>query len=871
VLSDGGTILLREAQGSDLGAVSAFLTALSPESRRLRFLEDAADIPEAAAWACQPPAPGALRLLALRGAAVVGHGAYETTEPDAARVSLVVADEVQHRGLGTILLGRLAQAAAAVGVDRFRTEVAADNHGIIDLFRHSGFRVTLRSRPGKIVLEHPTALTPQALDRFERREELAAAAAVAHVLRPTSVAVIGASRDRDAPGGEVLANLLSGGFTGPVYPVNPSCDQVQGIPAYPSIGAVPGPVELAVIVVPARHVAGVARECATAGVKALVVISAGFAEEGGEGVARQRELVEVCRQSGMRMIGPNCMGVINTDPAVRLHATFAPVKPTVGRVALVSQSGGLGLAAMALADELNLGLSTFVSIGNRADISPNDLLQYLGTDPSADVVLLYLESFGNPRKFGRIARRVSATTPIVAVKGGRSAAGARATASHTGALVAASEATVGALFLQSGVIRTDTLEGLLDVGTLLAHFPLPAGPRVAVVANAGGLGVLAADACADVGLAVPELSAPLRERLGRIRPGAAARNPIDLLPGASAQDLDQVVRAIAGSGEVDAIVGVWVQPAPGKPGDPADRLLDLAWEAPGGLPVVPAVIGDSSIGRGLAVFGAPERAVRALGLAWNYRAWRDADHGRVPPFDVDADGAAAVIATALASGGGWLGARELDRLFRCYGMPLVDSAFAATAAQAGTAADELGGVVALKALGPTLLHKTEAGAVLLDLKGGTAVTRKADKLLARLKAEGHQVDGLLVQKMAPAGVELIAGMVNDPTFGPVIACGAGGTVTELLGDVALRLTPLTDLDASQMVRELRTFPLLNGYRGAEPVDVAAVEDILLRLSRLAEDHPEIAELDCNPVVATPSGAIVVDARVKVALPPPPPT
>jgi acyl-CoA synthetase (NDP forming)/ribosomal protein S18 acetylase RimI-like enzyme len=852
VLRDGGTVLLRPLTPADSVAVQALLQSF-PAPERPADPSPSAD--PRAAWT----------LVAVRGGHLLGYAGYVVTGPALARMSIAVAPELRRLGLGTLLLAELSAGADAAGIARFTTHTSTDNVALLRLLRHSGFPVRFRSRPGRVVVDHETRLPEPGRVRAERREDEAAAAAVRHVLRPASVAVIGASRDPASPGGAVVGNLVAGGFTGPVYAVNSAGGLVHGLPAYRSIREVPGPVELAIVAVPAAAVPAVARECATSGVKALLVLSAGFAEVGPEGAQLQAELLAVCREAGMRLVGPNCLGLINTDPRVRLCAIFAGVVPQGGRVGLVSQSGGLGLAAMSLADELALGLSAFVSIGNRADVSANDVLQYLQADSGTDVVLLYLESFGNPRKFARIARSVSATKPIVAVKGGRSVAGAAAAASHTGALVAASNATIDALFRQAGIIRTDTLEELLDVGTLLAHFPLPAGPRVAVIANAGGLGVLAVDACDDAGLLAPELSAGLRARLAEIRPQAATRNPIDTLPGADAETLEHMVRLVAESGEVDAIVGVWVLPGD-DPQDPATRLVELAWEAPGGLPVVPVLVGDSSAGRGIAVFGAPERAVHALGHAWWQRNWRQTDQGRVPALEhIDAAGAAAIVEHVASAGGGWLTMPDVDAVLRCYGIPTLElRAAAPSPAAAATAAQQLEGPVALKALGPTLLHKSDAGAVVLNLPDAEAVRAAAERMLASLARLGHPVESLLVQRMAPQGVELIAGMIHDATFGPVLACGAGGTLTELLHDVAIRLTPLTDLDASRMVRELRTFALLDGYRGATRCDVFAVEDVLLRLSRLAEDHPQIAELDTNPLTATPRGAVVVDARIRVA-------
>lgn len=849
-LRDGGTVLLRPMAADDTVGVRALVETVAPSDRPVDL-------------APSGDPRKAYTLVAVRGEQILGYAGYVGCGPTAARLSLAVAPGLQGLGLGTLLLAELSARGDQAGIARFTAETADDNVPLLDLLRHSGFPVTFRSRPGRVLVDQLTRLAEPGREQAARREDEAAAAAVAHVLRPASVAVIGASRDRQKPGGVLLRSLVSGGFTGPVYPVNPAGGLIEGLPVYERIADVPGEIELAIVAVPAAAVPTVARQCAARGVKALVVISAGFAEVGSEGAALQAQLLGVCRQYGMRLVGPNCLGVVNNDPRVRLTATFSGVAAQPGRVGLVSQSGGLGLAAMSLADDLAIGLSTFVSIGNRADVSVNDVLQYLQADSGTDVVLLYLESFGNPRKFARIARAVSATTPIVAVRGGRSVAGAAATASHTGALVAASDATIDALFRQAGIIRTDTLEELLDVGTLLAHFPMPAGPRVAVIANAGGLGVLAVDACDDAGLVAPELSPGLRARLAELRPQAATRNPIDTLPGADAQTLESLVRLVAESGEVDAIVGIWVLPGDG-PNEPATRLVEVAWQAPGGLPIVPVLVGDSSAGRGIAVFGAPERAVHALGRAWWQHNWRQTDPGRVPTLvGINVDRAAAILEPAV---GGWLPMPDVDALLRCYGIPTLDLRAVATAEAAAAAADQLGGPVALKALGPSLLHKSDAGAVRLGLPDGAAVRAAAEQMLAQLTAIGHPVENLLVQRMGPQGVELIAGMIHDPTFGPVLACGAGGTLTELLHDVAVRLTPLTDLDASRMLRELRTFPLLDGYRGATPCDVESVEQVLLRVSRLAQDHPRLAEIDINPLTVTSDGAVVVDARVRVAAP-----
>jgi acetate---CoA ligase (ADP-forming) len=656
---------------------------------------------------------------------------------------------------------------------------------------------------------------------------------------------------------------------------------VQSVLAYKSVLDVPGPVDLAVLVVPAPSVVQAARECATKGVRAIVVISAGFAETGPEGARRQRELLRVCRAAGMRLIGPNCLGIVNTDPQVGLDATFGPIVPLPGRVGFLSQSGALGLAIIDYANALGLGLSSFVSVGNKADISGNDLLSYWEQDDRTGLVLLYLESFGNPRKFARIARRVARTKPVLAVKSGRSAAGARASSSHTGALLAASDVTVDALFDQAGVIRTDSLAELFDVASLLANQPIPAGRRVGIVTNAGGPGIMCADACEAGGLQIVELSPRLQARLREGLPAeAAVANPVDMLASAPAEHYRRTVELVAASGEVDAVIVIFIPPLRTDPAEVARAVRDAAATA-GPVPVLSVVMSASDLpvepdgpGPRLPRFRFPEDAARALVRAVEYGSWRRRPEGQVPELpEAHRDEAAALLAAALADGPGprWLAPAEVARLLACYGVLVADWRLAGSPEEAGAAAAELGGPVALKAVAPRLVHKTEAQAVRLGLTGAEQVQVAAREMAEQVAAEGYPVDGFLVQRMVGDGVELLVGVVHDASFGPVIACGAGGTAVELLKDVAVRITPLTDRDAAEMVRSLATFPLLDGYRGAAKADVAALEDLLLRVGALVEAHPEVAELDCNPVKVLPDGAVVVDARIRVeAVSPSPP-
>jgi acetyl coenzyme A synthetase (ADP forming)-like protein len=882
-LRDGSTVHVRPARGDDAPAVRAFFEHLSPESTALRFFSGFPNLDSAVTWATEVDYRRRYSLLATAGdGRVLAHAGWEREpeRPDTAEVALAITDAMQGNGLGTILLGQLAQAAHQLGVDLLSAEVLPQNHKMVQVFRDSGFPVKTHAVPGALLFEVPTSLSPEGLERFERREQTAAVAAMRAFLAPRSVAVIGASRHRGTVGAELFHNLLAAGFTGPVYPVNPNTPVVQSVLAYPSIGEVPGPVDLAVLAVPAPKVVWAARECAAVGVRALVVVSAGFAETGPQGAARQQELLAVCRAAGMRLIGPNCLGIANTNPAVRLDASFGPAVPLPGRVGFLSQSGALGLAVIDYATKLGLGLSSFVSVGNKADISSNDLLDYWEEDPDTAVALLYLESFGNPRRFARIARRVGHSKPIVAVKSGRSTAGARASTSHTGALLAASDVTVDALFRQAGVIRTDTLAELFGVATLLANQPRPRGRRVGIVTNAGGPGILCADACEAAGLRVAELSSTLRVRLAEGLPAeASTANPVDMLAAAPAEHFRRTVELVAASREVDAVIVIFIPPLLTEPAEVARAVRAAANAAGQAIPVLTVFMsaegtppelraGDSTIPN----YAFPEDAARALGRAAEYGSWRERPEGQVPDLPgARRDEAAAVLAAALAEGPEphWLAPDQVATLLDCYGIAMAAWRMAGTPEQAGAVAAELGGPVALKAVAPDLVHKTEAHAVRLDLIGADQVQTAAEEMRTAVGAEGYTVDGFLVQRMVAGGVELLVGVVHDPSFGPVVACGAGGTAVELLKDVAVGLTPLTDRDAAEMVRSLATFPLLDGYRGAAKADVAALEELLLRVAALVEAHPQLAELDCNPVLALADGAVVVDARVRVEAASPP--
>jgi acetyl coenzyme A synthetase (ADP forming)-like protein len=708
------------------------------------------------------------------------------------------------------------------------------------------------------------------------------------VFRPRSVAVVGASGRAGSLGGVIFGNLLSKGFAGPVYPVHPHAAHVHSVRAYPSIEALPEAPDLAVIVVPAAQVAATVEACGARGVRAVVVISAGFKEIGGEGAAREAALVEIVRRHGMRMIGPNCLGVLNREEALRLDATFAPAWPPPGPVAFSSQSGALGLAILEYAQEIGIGISQFVSVGNKADVSGNDLLEYWERDPATRVILLYLESFGNPRRFLGIARRVGRDKPIIAVKSGRTGAGRRAAASHTGALAGADTA-VDALCAQSGVVRTDTIEELFDVALLLAHQPAPRGNRVGIVTNAGGPGIMASDACETHGLEVPALHPDTVRALEEFLPAeASTRNPVDMIASATAESFERAVALVAADPNVDSVLVIFVPPVVTEADAVAAALVRgaaaaAARNAAGGgaaRTVLSCFMGARGVPQalhagGIPSYGFPESAAIALSKAVRWSRWRALAPGvPVVPPGMDLARARQVVRRALARAGEpgasdplWLRPEEVAEVLDAVGIRRPDAATGASAVQCAALADGIGYPVALKLVSDTIAHKTDVGGVALHLRSGPEVERAFTAMEQRLGHAGHgtAMRGALVQEMAGEGVDAFVGVTRDPTYGALVAFGLGGILVELLGDVVFRLAPLTDRDAREMVAGIRGARQLAGWRGVPPSDVPALEQVLLRVSHLVGAVPEIAEMDLNPlrVRAAGLGTSALDARIAV--------
>ena len=703
----------------------------------------------------------------------------------------------------------------------------------------------------------------------------AVAASVRSFLAPHSVAVIGASRREGSIGHAVIRNLMDHGFKGAIFPVNPRAREIAGLRCWPSVSALPSGVDLCVIAVKAPLVEGVMAECAEAGAHGVVVLTAGFAETSSEGAAVQARLRRIAKDSGMRLVGPNCMGLVNTDPAVGLAATFASVFPPAGNVGILSQSGALGLAVLDYAAKLNIGVSTFVSVGNKADVSGNDLLAYWKDDPRTDVIALYLESFGNPAKFARLAPEVGRTKPIVAVKSGRSAAGRRAATSHSAAL-ASLDVAVDALFEQAGVIRTDTLEDLFDVVALLATQPVPPGPRVAVVTNGGGPGILLADACEARGLVLPTLAPATMAELRRFLPvHAAVKNPVDLIAEASAEDFRRAMGVVGRDENVDAVVAIYVPPLATDAEDVACGIAAGAGEVPAEKPVLtvflcskgaPAVLARGPRGR-LPSYSFPENAARALAAAHGYSAWRMRPEDPALRFEGTQRASLRQIyerARVTPTPDAWMSGADVAELLQAAGIRVAESRLVRPL-EAPDAARELGFPVVLKAMTPGLVHKSDVGGVVLSLASPVEVAAAAASLGPRLREHGHELDRVMVQREVTGGIEALVGLVADPTFGPLVVCGLGGVHAELLRDASFHLPPIGPAAAADMIGRLRLSALLDGYRGAPAGDRPALADVIQRVAALVEAVPEIRELDLNPVkvLGPGEGAVVVDARVRL--------
>ena len=876
LLADGSTVEIRPAGPGDFDAVKAMHEAMSPANAYLRFFSLSRTAAETEARRiCREPGPGGAALLALAGGEVVGCASYAALqgEPDhRAEAAFAVADHMHHRGIATLLLEHLVSYARSHQITMFVGLTLAENTAMLKVFADAGLPVHRRMTDGVVEMTIPLPREGAGTDlngylsAVAERERHADVASLRHIFAPESVAVIGASRWPGTVGRAIWDNIRGAGYAGKLYAVNRHAREIGGEPCLASAEDLPEHTDLAVIAVPPAAVLDAAEQCGRRGVRALVVVTSGL------DAATHAGLLATCHRHGMRLIGPNCFGV--AVPSIGLDATFAAAHPRAGVAGLIMQSGGLGFAVAERLSRLGIGVSSFASVGDKLDVSSNDMLMWWEQDGVTRLAVLYIESFGNPRKFARTARRVAASMPVLTVEAGRSEAGQRAAASHTGA-VATPLVTREALFQQAGVIVVPGFGDLVETAALLATQPVPSGSTVAIVSNIGGAGVLAADACTDLGLVVHRPHEQIRRRLrGLIPEGGAADGPIDTTAAVSAEQFRECLELAAADEEVSAVIAL-VLPTSAT-GDLVAAIQQADIRVP--LAVVlfdqtetvrllpgPAKGHGEAGGIPIPAYSCPEAAAAAIARAARYGAWRAAPSGVVPQFaDIRTQDAHALVREFLGSDGhgDWLPPDATAALLRCYGIPLAELVPVHSEEDAVGAFAAGGGVpVVLKADVPGLVHKTDAGGVELDLRTEADV-RAAYRRLAGLF--GDKLHAVLVQPMIGDGIEVIAGVADDHLFGPLVVFGLGGVATEVLADHAALLTPLTDTDTDMLIRSIKAAPLLLGHRGNPPADLEALRDLLLRVSRLADDLPEITDLDLNPVIARPDGVFVVDARVKVA-------
>jgi acyl-CoA synthetase (NDP forming)/GNAT superfamily N-acetyltransferase len=865
LLADGTTMTVRPAGAGDYGPVRRLHEAMSPDNLYFRFFSLSRGSAEREARrVCLEGAPGLVALLGLLGDELVGVASYQlTADAAAAEVALAVADRMHRRGIATLLLEHLVSLARINGVKALVAEVLPDNYAVLQVLSDAGLTVRRRSGNGAVELSMPVppnvALSEASayLDAVADRDKHADAASLEPLLNPRSVAVVGASHRPGSIGQAILLNIRGAGFVGRLYAVSPHGGDIEGIPCVRSVAELPEAPDLAVVTVPASRVVEAARECGSRGVRSLAVITAGLT------AAQESALLAATRHGGMRLAGPASCGV--AVPAIGLAATTAVRHPSPGRTGLIAQSGGVGTALLEQFSRLGIGISSFVSAGAKLDVSGTDMLLWWEGDNATELAVLHLESFGNPRRFARTARRVSAKFPVLTVHAGRSAPGQRAAASHTSA-AAAPLITRQALFEQAGIIATASFGELLGAAVLVACQPVPASNVVAIVSNGGGASVLAADACAEAGLLVATTGPRARSRLREVLPsGSVVGGPVDTTTSVSAEVFREALHIAAAEDGVGALIAMVVQRA-------SADLLPVLTAGPLPVPIAAVVLDQPEAvrllrhgedpGPAVPAYAYPEAAARALARAAAYGSWRSRPAVTMPELaDLRAADARAIVESFLTRmpGGGWLTAEEADSLLRCYGIPMVEFRRADDADAAADAAAVLGGHVVIKADVPGLLHKTAAGAVELNLRGADEAREAMHRLQAKFAG---RMSGVLVEPMIADGIETIVGVVQEPVFGPVVVFGLGGVATEVLGDHAARLAPLTGADADDLIRSLRAAPVLLGD-GEPAVDIQALRDVLIRVSRLADDLPQVAELDLNPVIARPDGVIAADVRLRV--------
>jgi len=863
LLADGRIASIRPMTAADRDALLALHDEIGDDNLRLRFFTTSRTAGHRyVEHLLSGSGDATVTLVATTAARIVAVATAERMAGDAAEVAFLVADDAHGRGLGSLLLEHLAAACRDLGIRHFVAEVLPENTSMIHVLQDAGFDVSRRFETGVVVVEMSTEASEAAVAAADVRESASEAKSLAPLLYPRTVAVLGVRRDASGLGHAVLTSILAGGFQGELFVVHPRLRSAEGVPAFARLVDVPAHVDVAIVTVPAPRVLEAVEDAARAGVSVVVVITSGLAEMGAEGAETQRKLLRLARANDIRLIGPNCLGVMANDPRVRLNATFTRSVPPVGGLAIASQSGGVGIALLDVTRQLGVGVHAFISLGNKADVSSNDLLAAWIDDPNVTAAALYLESFGNAAKFARLARRFAERKPVLAVVGGRSAGGRRAGASHTAA-AASPSVGIDALFAQAGVIGCRSAEAMGRTALLLAEQPLPVGRRIAVVSNAGGLGVLAADAADAAGLAVPELSTPLRDRLcGHVAGTTGTSNPVDLGAGASADQLAGVVGPLLASDEVDVLLVVVVPTSVTS----AEPLLAATADARAKHPGKPVVlVGLGGLGTsvpGVTVYHAVDHAVEALAAVCQYAERRGTPHATLPPHDADRAARARATARELVRGTGtaqWLTPEEAGRLLAPYGLEPVGGV-AEDAAGAARLAETLSFTVVVKVADRDVVHKTDRGLVRVGLTSASGVDVAVHDFAREL---GRDRVSVIVQPVVE-GVEVALGVVRDPRLGPMVMVAAGGVATGILDDRAFLLPPFTRRDAARAIRSLRIWPLLEGFRGSPRTDTDALEELVVALGTLATDVPEVAEVDLNPVMCAASGTALIDVKIRLA-------
>ncbi len=853
VLRDGTVAHVRPITPDDADGIRHFHSLQSEESIYLRFFAPLRELSARDLYRfTHVDHHDRVALVATLDSEIIGIGRYDRIDPTSAEVAFNISDHFQGKGIGSVMLEHLAAIAQEMGINRFVAEVLPQNRKMLTVFKEAGYEVTHHIEDGVVEVSFDISPTEQSKAVQLSREHRAEARSMHTILFPERVAIIGASRREESIGALVMRNILAAGYQGELYPIHRVADSIQGLRAYPTIHDVPEPVDLAIVVVPAAQAIDVVKDCGKAGVKALLVLSAGFAEAGEEGIRLQEKLRRRVRRAGMRIVGPNSFGLINNDPTVRLNATLASVIPESGRLGLFAQSGALGVAVLASAARRGLGISVFASAGNRVDVSGNDLMQYWIDDQETDTVGLYLESMGNPRKFSRIARALAAVKPVVVVSSGVSSFAAPP--GHRTRVTNVPPQAFRALLRQAGVIRVENVHQLFDVAQLTLHQPLPKGDRVAIVGNSDALGALSASACLSWGLKV-------------------THGPVSLQPQASAEEFAAALDAAFADPEVDSVVAAFIPPlvTPDEDVHEAVRNIVADYEKP----CVATFLGMRGVGDGLSyeqggvrrsvpAYSMPEDGIRALNAVTRYALWRQRDRGtQVAPVGIDRLRAESLIEGHLAASpeGRALTREEARELLSAYGIRVWPAVEVSGVDAAVAAATELTFPVILKSTSPVVRHQPGLVGVRGDLVDAEAVRDAHSSLTQRLGPLG--ADRFVVQRMAVPGVSCVIRASEDPLFGPVVSFSVAGPPTELLGDVAHRIPPLTDVDVTDLIDGVKAAPLLSGHRGAAPVHRAALADLIARLSVLADDHPELSSVELNPVNAWTGGVDVLGAEVVV--------